>query len=102
MELTHDLEILENFAAAIAKQAADDFIESYRYVIHHKAPDEHSSDNKIAEYNRAKWTVTECENFFRSNMFAAICPTLSPELLINELKKEARFRNKKKRKYGNP
>lgn len=100
MRLINDPEILGNFAAAIARQAAIDYIDAYRYLIHHRAPTERSSDKKIAEYNRARWTVEECERFFRSNMFGAICPTVSADWLITELKYEARYQTRERRPYN--
>ena len=36
INLTTDIEILENFSAAIARQAAFDYVDAYRYLIHHR------------------------------------------------------------------
>ena len=90
--LTTDIEILENFSAAIARQAAFDYVDAYRYLIHHR--NEPTDEAGKKRWRKAKKDKIECERFFNSDCFSVICPTIRPEWFINELRKQARYGKK--------
>lgn len=93
--LVKDMEILTNFATAIAEMAAEDYIWAYRYYIHHPTPPKGLAGQK--EHSLAMYTIQDCERFFNSEMFATICPGINPEWFIKNLKEEARYSRKTER-----
>ncbi len=95
LNLTTDTTILENFAAAITRQAAIDYIDAYRYLIHHR--NEPTSEDGKKKWRTAKRHKRECEQFFNSDCFSVLCPTIRPEWFINELRKQARYGKKERR-----
>lgn len=77
---------IQNLAFAIVRQACDD----YMVAVHSKKYGSTAFDRDL----------TECELFFRSNLFALICPHLEPEWIIAELTKMARNNNRYYRQQG--
>lgn len=74
---------IESLAIAIVQQASFDYVNALRKL---RA---YSHNKKDRDFIAAQKTVTECELFFNGPLFAAICPNISAEWMIEKLRKEA-------------
>lgn len=81
----------ELLACAICKQAVQDYQKALRDIDKYgdKVGKKHIVD-------KAKWTIADCERFFRSEWYHELMPNLDGEKLIQMIKKQYEDSKKKK------
>ena len=83
-KISNETECYKELGCAIVKQAADDYLEAKK-VLYLEKKNYNPNEERISECRKM---IRDCKQFFKSEWYSRLVPTIDGEYLIKQLDEE--------------